>query len=83
MVRVVPMPAPPLLELVEVPVPPGFVAVPLVDELVLVEVGLVVVVLGVVVVVVLVVVDELVLELELELELEQSRAASWLTVVAP
>jgi hypothetical protein len=76
------MPAPPLLEVVEVPVPPGFVAVLLVDELVLVEVGLVVVVLGVVVVVVvLVVVDELVLELELELE--QSRAASWLTVVAP
>lgn len=73
------MPAPPL-EVVEVPVPPGFVAVLLDDELVLLEVGVVVVLLLVVVVVdVVVVLDELLLELELE----QSRAASWLIVVAP
>jgi hypothetical protein len=73
------MPAPPL-EVVEVPVPPGFVAVLLDDELVLLEVGLVDV-LVVVVVVVVVVLDELVLVLELDLE--QFRAASSLTVVAP
>ena len=76
----VPNGAPPL-EVVEVPVPPGFVAVLLDDELVLLEVGVVVVLLVVVVVVVVVVLDELVLELEVELE--QSRAASWLIVVAP
>jgi len=74
------MPAPPL-EVVEVPGPPGFVAVLLDDELVLLEVGLVVVLLVVVVVGVVVVLDGLVLVLVLELE--QSRAASWLTVVAP
>lgn len=75
------MPAPPL-EVVEVPGPPGFVAVLLDDELVL-EVGLVVALLVVVgvVVVVLVVLDGLVLVLVLELE--QPRAASSLTVVAP
>ncbi|MGH2870672.1 MAG: hypothetical protein ACRDNK_24275 [Solirubrobacteraceae bacterium] len=67
------------MEVVEVPVPPGFVAVLLDDELELLEVGLVLV-LVVVVVVVVVVLDELVLELELELE--QLWAASLLTVVA-
>ena len=55
----------------------------LLDELELLEVGLVVVLLVVVVVVVVVGVLEVVLVLVLDFELEQFWAASLLTVVAP
>ena len=76
------MPAPPL-EVVEVPVPPGFVAV-LLELLELLEVGLVVVLLVVVVVVVVVVgVLDVRLVLVLDFELEQFWDASLLIVVAP